>query len=71
MKWHFLTVLILPGFGLNETAGLLRPIFGVGAVSEVRSPLPIPFETKRNFHAHRVYVGVCTGKVAEDRLKWS
>jgi hypothetical protein len=47
--------------------GLLRPKFGSGAVSGVRSVLPNPFETKRIFDAHRVYLGVCTGKVAEEK----
>ena len=49
----FPTVLISPKFGQNETAGLLRPKFGSGAVSELRSPLPKPSETKRNFGAYR------------------
>jgi hypothetical protein len=49
----FPTVLISPKFGQNETAGLLRPKFGSGAVSELRSPLPKPSETKRNLGPYR------------------
>ena len=62
-------LLVISGkYGRNETAGLLRPSFGLGKVSEVRSPLANPFETKRNFRAHWGCVGVCTGKVAEGEV---
>ena len=63
---YFPTVLISGKYGRNETAGLLRPNFGSGAVSEVRSHLPNPFETKRNLGAHLGHVGVCEGKLAEE-----
>ena len=64
---YFPTVLISGKYGRNETVGLLRPNFGSGAVSEVRSPLLNPFETKRNFVACQGCVGVCEGKLAEGK----
>ena len=65
---YFPTVLISGKYGRNETVGLLRPNFGSGAVSEVRSPLLNPFETKRNFVACQGCVGVCEGKLAEGEV---
>ena len=68
LKRYFPTVLISGKYGRNETAGLLRPNFGSGAISAVRSPLPNPFETKRNFNAHRGHVRVSDWKLAEGEV---
>ena len=62
---HFHAYQFRPRFGRNETAGLLRPDSGSSAVSQVRSVLPNPFETKRNFEAYWGCVGVCDMKLAE------
>jgi len=65
---YFSTVTISTKSGLNETAGPLRPNLGSGLVSEVRATLPNPFETKRNFDAHRGCVGVWESKLAEGEV---
>ena len=52
----------------KETVARQRLNSGCLAVSEVRTTSANPFETKRNFNAHRGCWGVCTGKVAEGKV---
>ena len=54
--------------GRKETGTPQRPNSGWLRVSEVRFAAPNPFETKRNFGAHRGCVGVCEGKLAEGEM---
>ena len=54
--------------GRKETGALQRPNSGWLQVSEVRFAAPNPYETKRNFGAHRGCVGVCEGILAEGEI---